>query len=450
MKRIGLQDPFMNSNLLTPTKLYGFPASGTHFFKLENPLSDRIVRKPHKSRSGYPYRPARIVPASMDITKRWYILFYAWDIGKESLERKRVLHNELSEFTTLADRKAAAEGIVEEINYFLKQDWHLFSSPAPQVMEINFKGYSILQAFQYALKHKKEIEGVSEDSISKYREVITTVKEFLEFKKFPADYALKNLNYAFVNLYFNYIKTERKNSNKTYNDKKAVLHALINVLIGQNPRLFNSVNPFSTVKVLQTQSRKHAAFTDDQLRALIALALQKNWHQIALFIRYMYYSLARGKELAGLKVGHHDMIRRKILFHVDSAKTNIEDYIGMSDRLAEIITESGVMDFPQHYYVFSNGPSGYHGPGETKVGKNYFYKRISELIEELGFYQVNANHTPYSVKHTGAIALYLATRNIKVVQQQCRHKNLETTIKYLRDLGVFTDFDELNKLKGAI
>lgn len=453
MWKIGLRhgsDRFRNSNLLTPTNFYGVPASGTHFFKLSQPLSDTVVkRKPLKSISGYPYRPARIVPGTLDITKRWHVVFYAWDIGKERLERKRVLQDELMAFDTLEKRQAAAEGIVEEINYFLKHDWHLFSSPAPKAMEVDFKSHSIIDALNYALNYKGEIEGVKEVSLAKYREVVSTVKDFLAFKKLPADYALRNLNGAFVNQYFAYIKTDRGNSNKTYNDKKAVLNALANVLIGQNPRLFDGINPFSKVKLLKTESRKHAAFTDDQLRRLIDLAEKKGWRQIALFIRYMYYSLARGKELAALKVGHNDLPRRRILFPSESAKTGIEDYVGINDRLAEIIAESGILKFPQDYFVFSNAPS-FHGPGPVKVGKNYFYKRISELIEELGFYKVNENHTPYSIKHTGAIALYLATRNIKLVQQQCRHKNLETTIKYLRDLGVFTDFDELNKLKGVI
>lgn len=407
-------------------------------------------RTPLKSVSGLPYHPARIFPANLDMSKRWYIIFYAWNAATERLERKRVLADELAAIPTAERRAAVAKNVIKEINQYLKNDYHLAAHATPTLVEVSFKGYSILQALRFAVNHKREVEGIKPESLAKYSEVVSTVKEFLKFKNLPDDYALKNLNDAFVNGYFQYIKIERGNSNKTHNDKKAVLQALVNVLINQSPKLFGGINPFGRVKPLQTQSTKHAAFTDDQLRSLIHLAERKEWHQIGLFIRYMYYSLARVKELACLKVGHNDIARRRILFTADNAKTGIEDYVGMSDRLAEIITESGILKFPQDHFVFSNGPDGYHGPGQTKVGKNYFYKRISELIEELGFYRINDNHTPYSIKHTGAIALYLATRNIKVVQQQCRHKNLETTIKYLRDLGVFTDFDELNKLKGVI
>jgi len=386
----------------------------------------------------------------MDITKSWYIVFYAWDIGKEKLERKRVLHEEFSAIPDLETRSSFAASIIDEINYFLKHDWHLLGSPTPKVMEANFSGYSIIDALKYALKYKLEVEGVSRESVDKYGQVVETVKDFLLYKNLSVTYALKNLNAAFIDRYFEYIKTIRENSNKTHNDKRGVLHALINVLIGRNRKLFNGINPFGEVKILQTQTRKHAAFTDNQLRGLIDQAKKRKWFQIALFIQFMYYTLSRGKELAALKIGNIDLARRRILFQVDSAKTNFEDYVGISDRLVEIIKASGIMDYPQHFYVFSNSPDGSHQPGQTMVGKNYFYKRVSELIEAEGLYHINPNHTPYSVKHTGAIGLYLACRNINVVQRQCRHRILETTIKYLRDLGVFSDFDELNKLKGAI
>lgn len=450
MHRVGLHEPFQNSNHLTPTKNSGFLPSGTPFFKLKNPLSDTVVkRKPLKSLSGYPYREARIVPATLDITKRWYIVFYAWDIGTETLERKRVLQDELAQFTSFDDRKKAAEGIVDEINYFLKHDWHLFSSPAPTIMGMDFKGYSILDGLRYSVKIKLEVDGISEETGKKYSEVIDTVKGFLEFKKLSTSYALRNMNAAFVNQYMNYVKQHRGNANNTYNFKKGTLHTLCGVLIRQNPKLWNGINPFGGVPVLQVQVRKHAAYTDQQLQALIEHAKKKEWFQIVLFIQFMYYSLARGKELAMLKVGHIHMGMRRILFYADGAKTNIEEYIGISDRFAEIIEASGILKFPPNYYVFSN-ENGNHGPGETKVGKGYFYKRVRECLQAQNLYDINPNFTPYSVKHTGAIRLYLDTRNINLVMRQCRHKELDTTIKYLRDLGVFTEFDELNKMKGAI
>jgi integrase len=50
----------------------------------------------------------------------------------------------------------------------------------------------------------------------------------------------------------------------------------------------------------------------------------------------------------------------------------------------------------------------------------------------------------YGFKHTGVIALYLATRDIKLIQAQCRHKDISTTDIYLRDLGLFLDQDALD------
>jgi integrase len=168
--------------------------------------------------------------------------------------------------------------------------------------------------------------------------------------------------------------------------------------------------------------------------------------------------LARPDEIRQLKIGNIDLDKRRIRITADDAKTDIENFVGISDRFYQIISESGLMEYPQNFYVFNNTP--YHIPGQKikhdhqpglkKPGEGYFYKRIVKYIKSEGLRDINVNFTPYAIKHTGAISLYLATKDVKIVQAQCRHQNMETTLKYLRDLGLFTNFDQLNSWKGPI
>ena len=50
---------------------------------------------------------------------------------------------------------------------------------------------------------------------------------------------------------------------------------------------------------------------------------------------------------------------------------------------------------------------------------------------------MDGGQTLYSWKHTGAIKLYQATKDMKKVQRQCRHWSITETDNYLRDLGLF-------------
>jgi integrase len=421
-------------------------------------LSDTVVkRKPLRSLSGYPYRAARIVPKPFDITKRWYIVFYAWDVGIDKLVRKRVLHDELMDIPDLDGRLKFAATASEEITYFLKHDWHLLTSPRKKPEVFSFKNFSLLDAFDRAVKYKSEREELKPSSIKNYNIIRNSITAFLKHKKLSLEYKARNADFAFWDLYFEYLKIDRCIGGKTYNYRRGQLHAIMVVLLRMDSKFLDGKNPIKEIRTLKTKTTKHAAFTDDQLKTLIT-AIRKKEPHIAMLVQFMFYTLARPNELRFLKVGDIDLNRKRIRFGADNAKTSIENFVGISERFCEIISESGILNYPPHFYVFNNTP--YHIPGQKikhdhrpgliQAGPGYFYKRIVRYIISTGLRDINANFTPYAIKHTGAISLFLATKDVSLVQRQCRHENMETTLKYLRDLGLFTNFDQLVGWKGPI
>jgi integrase len=416
---------------------------------VDKPLANTIGRKPSLSRSGYLFRKARISPHDCDITKNWCILFYAWDIGKESLQRKRVFHDELNAIQDKSKRLALADRYIQDINYLLFNDSYLESTPVKVIPEFNFRNYSIIDAINYAMSYKKDVEGVKEATLGEYISTRTTVSEFLTHAGLPQSYKLRELSKNFLIQYFDYLKQVRNLANKTYNCRRTMLHATIEVLIRRDPKLFQGVNPFKDIAFLKTESRMHAAYSDAQMKKFAEAFTAKKENHVLLFVQFMFYSLARPNEIINLKVGNIKLQERRILFLVESAKTRIEQYVGINDRFAEIILQSRILEFPEHYYVFSNEHHKYY-PGPNAVGKNYFYKRVKRYILSLGLKKLNPNYTMYSFKHSGAISLYMATRDIKLLQQQCRHQVIEQTNTYLRDLGLLNDFGSLNKWKGSL
>jgi integrase len=76
------------------------------------------------------------------------------------------------------------------------------------------------------------------------------------------------------------------------------------------------------------------------------------------------------------------------------------------------------------------------------IGYNTMSTRHRKILKELGF---GTEYKLYSWKHTGAVACVMAGVNIKELQIQLRHENLETVDKYLRQLGV-NDLHNLERL----
>lgn len=407
----------------------------------------RYKRKPEISRAGFPFHRARLHPSDMDMRKPWYIVFYAWDITTERLVRKRVLKEEFKPLP-FRDRTRFAARMIEEINYFLERGAHIESEQQPKAERFNFSSYSLLDAIEYARQQKVTVEEIRESTSDEYVSTITTVREFLQHAALPSGYKLRHVDHSFLVRYFDYLKQVRGVSNKTYNNRRMMLRAAFQVLIGRDPKLFGGVNPVDKIKMLKTDTRKHAAYTDQQMQAIAESCYRRGQPHLVLFMQFVFYTLARPDEVRMLKVGHIRMPERRILFLAENAKTRIEEFVGIPDQLADIIERSGILAAPPEHYIFSTEPG--HGPGPVVVSHSYFYKRIRPHILRLGYYKINPNYTLYSFKHSGAISLYKATRDIKLLQAQCRHKTLEQTNRYLRDLGLFQDFDQLNKWKGPI
>ncbi len=424
------------------------------FFPSTTIVSDNIVRykrkrKPIKNFNGYPYREAELIPIDHDMTKTWYIKYYVWDIGREELVRRRVLKPELADIHTLEERLHFAAQCIEEINSTLASGAFQETEKREKddgIEVYNFRGYTLINALDFVITRKTEFDKREEGTIKEYEATKTTILDFFESSKIDSKIRLREVKPNFVNRYLDYLRLVRKVGPKTYNCRIAIMRASINTLMSLDDSLFKK-NPFIGIPRLKVTTHKHAAYNNDQLLLIRDSLIKKKEHHVLFFIQCIYFTLARPKELRHLKVGHIDMTLRRILFVGEHAKTDIEDYVPIPDEFAKVIEESGVLKYPPNLYVFSNHDKKAHTPGPSTVGINVFYKRIVKHLESLGLRELNPNYNLYSFKHSGAIALYLATKDPYLVMKMCRHTTLEQTMEYLRELGMFIQNKELNKWK---
>lgn len=97
--------------------------------------------------------------------------------------------------------------------------------------------------------------------------------------------------------------------------------------------------------------------------------------------------------------------------------------------MERIIVDSGIMNLDPSLFVFGSG----FNPGTDHVGDDrVFTTKQNKINRKIG---IRNECTFYSWKHTGVVDLYNLTKDPYTVMRQCRHKDLETTMRYLRSLG---------------
>jgi len=385
------------------------------------------------------FKTATLVHYDYDLSKRWYVTFWAWDVSKEKKVRRR-LYEPLNRMKSVASRVREADSMIRAINSQLYQGKVLGKDKVVS-NGANLLKLTLTEAIQYVFE-QKNLNKNRPTYTRSYSNLKRKIIKWLEEEHRP-DPLLKTFDIDDAYSLFEFIRSS-VGSNATVNNYRDDLSVAFNFLMKRNPNLFKT-NPMSFIQKLPTVAKRHAAYSDAQIDAIKNECIKHGHTQTLLFIQFIYYTLARPIELRQLKVGHIDIVQRRILFPAELSKNRRDEYVGISPQLYDVIIESGILQHPSHYFIFAMKQ-----PGEKPVSKLYFYRRLVKILKLLGYDKLPTSHDLYSFKHSGAISLYKATKDIKLVQEMCRHTSVSQTDHYLRDLGLIGDFDRLDKWKGNL
>lgn len=390
----------------------------------------------------YPYKLARLIHHDYDLSKRWYVVFYAWDITEERLRRRR-LFEPINRRKTVQERLSVSTYVINMVNADLLAGKTLgHEENVTHEINVNISKMKLVEALEFVANEKKATEH-RESYYRGFNILATNWKEWLEYEQ-RDDFLVRLIKRTDLIAFFRFLKVKNL-SNKTYNNYRNNLSTALNFLSKLEPKLFK-VNPASVIETLPVISRKHAAFNDKQVKLIKAECQVKGYHQLLLFIQFIYYTLSRPNEIIQFRLHHIDLERDRIFIPGDVSKTRFDEYVGISAHFKKVIQESGIMDYPGNYFVF--GSSG--KPGEKRYASaDPMWRRNNQVLKSTGLYELNDNFSLYSYKHSGAISLYEATKDIKLVQLQCRHKTLNQTSEYLRDLGLISGHERLKDWEGA-
>jgi hypothetical protein len=336
--------------------------------------------------SAYPYKKARLADTGNDLSKRWFVVYYIWSQTKDQLVRKRV------EITgdTLEERKKKAKSIIQEVNKLLKAGYVVDPVQAevepepvkPEPVD------TLMRATAYFLEVKKA--SLKANSHKTYRSSVKLFQIYLKENTLTR-IRLDKFTPAQAFAYMDYVSTQLKLSNKSYNKHLGVLETLFN-FYAQRQQI--KANPFAGVKPLPERPGKHTAFSPDQIKRIREACELTEDHQLWLFLNFIHYTLARPQsELRLLRVG--DILEKTIRIDSENAKNNRTAHVLIPPPLEKLIQQHRLREFPASYYVFTIEGK----PGEKPAYEKYFYNQHRRILTLLKL--TDKPYDLYGWKHTG-------------------------------------------------
>ncbi|QIP15674.1 site-specific integrase [Spirosoma aureum] len=393
-----------------------------------------------KAKEKASFRLARLSDAGGDLTKQWVVVYYAWSEKQEKLLRKRVI----IKGDSIVERKRDAEMVIKEVNRQLKSgaivdpEFPVDQTPAPVKLALVpaiDPTSNLSAAIDYFLAIKKN--SLKANSHKTYRSSLKLFRTYLSDKSLVR-LRLNQFTAAHAHTYMDYVLADLGLSNKSFNKHLGVLETLFN-FYQQRGQL--KINPFVTVKPLAERPGRHTAFLPDQVGRIRDACVLTQDHQLWLFLNFIYYTFARPQsELRLLRVG--DILDRTIRIDAENAKNNRTAHVLIPPPLEKLLIQHRIRDYQANHYVFTIDGI----PGPKPAYEKYFYNQHRRILNLLKM--TDQSYDLYGWKHTGVIALYRATKDVKLIQRQCRHSSLDQTDKYLRDLGLFLNEDQFGKLES--
>lgn len=369
-----------------------------------------------------PDRKPRLYDADGDMTKRWYIDFEIWDTDKGRLIRKQ--YTAMNKCRTLPDRRRASKKALAEITALVAAGYTAGDSPVASI-GLDPNTATMLEAVALVEQHKRG-RADGERRAEDYGRLRRRLAEYPALGALP----LRLVGPQQVLAFLTQQERTRDFGPTSWNSYRNTLSSVFNYLVKLEAITRNPVRGVETRK--KVASDKHQPYTEAQRQRISGALLASGDVQLLLFISVVYYCFIRsGGELRLLRIG--DIKAETIRVPGGTAKNSKAEHVAIPRQLETLITQHGLREYPADWYVFTQ----HEKPGPAPVGKNWFARRHRALLESLGL--TSRNLTVYGYKHTGAINLYLATKDIELVRRHCRHAHAGITATYLRAIGALHD-----------
>ncbi|GEM_PF-2995673 len=395
---------------------------------------------PSKINEIHDFKPARLVKGSMKSQPYFYVEFSAFDAISGKLRRKRI--TQINSIENLEQREIAGNKLVSEINELLLKGYHFNDVKSKdierhQIAKVGNKVYTLEKALEYAYEIK--MLELAKKSIANYKHAKNYLLKFSDYQSLrhqPISFIEKSFAFEFLD----YLRVIQKLKGQTINAIISQCKGLFAVLVereivGEN--IFRVVRKQKEIKSIQ-----NIAYAPDQIKKLKEF-LQEHDLFLWNFCQFVFYSFMRPNEIRQLTFSNVNLEKRYIYLSAEKSKTKRERYVFINDSFLEVLRDLLSKVENENHLIFNKNSDTPTKPMGTNTLSNQYRIYLDKLNFEKHF-------TIYSWKHTGNVMAYKSGIDIYSLMKQNGHTSVDTTLKYLKSLGLVMDkelTDKFNLLK---
>lgn len=222
-------------------------------------------------------------------------------------------------------------------------------------------------------------------------------------------------------------------SPKTFNNAKAIFYNFFEYCIFNR---FVQENPVKGIRSRYVPKTKRNRVFNDRDFSLIMDEVKSD-RMLELFIKSIYYTCIRPRELMQLQIKNIDFRKNLIFIPANISKNKRDGYVSICENYRYELRNFIGME--PTFFLFSNDCNIF---GETPFNVNRPYKRFVKILERLNL--KNKGYTLYSFKHYSNVKKYLSGWSLAEIMKANRHSSIEQTETYLKDLTEFVDIQHKN------
>lgn len=372
------------------------------------------------------------VPAGSTLEKEvakqsWYVEFFYHNAQKERMERIRVTRK-LNRIKDPREKLRNFNHLCEAYRIALEGGWNPLDEHANNRLKKEIIGISLDEALNlFETYHRAK--GTRPKSMSTYRSIINA---FIRF--YGGGKKVATISDFEITDFLNTKEREGNWAGVTYNNCRIALNNLfrflkVNKYIAENP-----VTDSETRKKMRTES--HQVFSERDFKTIMEW-LDKHDKYCQLFVRMIYYTCIRPKELRFLKLKYIDLEEGSITIPGTVSKNRKSIPVNIDVSLMVELDKLKIDNYPCEFFLLGSASTFI---SETMCSENYAYNRFQKCLEATGL--TGKNYTLYSFKHLSNVRKFRAGWTLAEICSANRHGSLSETEIYLKELLKFVRSDK--------
>lgn len=364
------------------------------------------------------YTKPKLYSYDFDLKKVWFVAFRYRD-NDIGIVKQFQYRGDINKFKTKKERIAESNALRVVLLEMLESGWNPISN---RKVEDEKPTFTLIDTLEYLIEIRRNT--IKPESTRTYNDVVKVFISYLRKQGFTKIQPVQFSN-LLSRKYLDWC-LEKGYSATTHNKHLSMLITLFNLMVD---RQYLKVNPFVGIKALRRDVGKNIAFIEKE-KILLANELRRNDKELLLFVQFMYYCFLRRTEIYRLRIKDVNIEERTVLVAYGAGKNRKQEGVSITASFVNELKKLDLKQYDQDWFMFSRNLQ--RGPEFMKKADRVSDKH-RKYLRSLNF---SKDKTIYSWKHTGVVDMYQEIKDPYAIMRQLRHYDLQTTMIYLKSLGL--------------